>query len=48
MLSASALSTVSYTDNSATAGQTYYYVATDLNFAGQESTYSNQVTATIP
>ncbi|HUN61760.1 MAG TPA: choice-of-anchor D domain-containing protein [Candidatus Sulfotelmatobacter sp.] len=47
-LNNSELSTASYTDSSVTAGQTYYYVATDLNSSGQESTYSNQVTAAIP
>jgi Abnormal spindle-like microcephaly-assoc'd, ASPM-SPD-2-Hydin/Protein of unknown function (DUF1573) len=44
----SPLSTTSYTDPSVSAGLTYYYVATDLNSAGEESTYSNQVTAAIP
>ncbi|HTZ47338.1 MAG TPA: choice-of-anchor D domain-containing protein [Verrucomicrobiae bacterium] len=47
-VNSSALSTTSYTDSSVTAGQTYYYVATDLNSSGQESSYSNQVTAAIP
>jgi fibronectin type 3 domain-containing protein len=47
-LNASALSAASYSDSSVTAGQTYYYVATDLNSSGEESTYSNQVTAAIP
>jgi fibronectin type 3 domain-containing protein len=47
-MNSSELATASYTDSSVTAGQTYYYVATDVNSSGQESTYSNQVTAAIP
>jgi ASPM-SPD-2-Hydin domain-containing protein/centrosomal CEP192-like protein len=47
-MNSSSLSTTSYTDTSVSAGQTYYYVATDLNTAGEESAYSNQVTAAIP
>jgi len=38
----------SYTDNSVQTGQTYYYVTTAVNNSGQESSYSNQVTAVIP
>ena len=38
----------SYTDNAVASGQTYYYVTTAVNSGGQESTYSNQVTAQIP
>jgi hypothetical protein len=30
------------------SGMTYYYVVTAFNSAGQQSTYSNQVTAVIP
>jgi fibronectin type 3 domain-containing protein len=37
-----------YTDNSVTAGLTYYYVTTALDTAGMESSYSNEVPATIP
>jgi fibronectin type 3 domain-containing protein len=47
-MNSSALSGTTYTDSSVTAGQTYYYVATDLNSSGQESSYSNQVTEAIP
>ena len=47
-MNASPLSTTAYTDTGVSAGQTYYYVATDLNSAGAESAYSNQVTAAIP
>jgi hypothetical protein len=38
----------SYTDTTITAGQTYYYVVTAVDTSGNESTYSNQVTAVIP
>lgn len=38
----------SYTDNTVTAGTTYYYVTTAVNSTGEESTYSNQVKAVIP
>jgi fibronectin type 3 domain-containing protein len=37
-----------YTDSSVQAGSTYFYVITALNAAGEESTYSNQVTAAVP
>jgi centrosomal CEP192-like protein/ASPM-SPD-2-Hydin domain-containing protein len=47
-LNSSELSSTSYTDTNVTAGQTYYYVATDLDSSGNESAYSNQVTAAIP
>ena len=40
--------TCSFVDTSVTAGQTYYYVVTAINTAGQESGYSNQVVAVIP
>jgi hypothetical protein len=38
----------SYTDTSVTAGQTYYYLTTAVDNQGVESTYSNEVVATIP
>ncbi len=37
-----------YTDTSVSAGQTYYYVATAVNSAGEESTYSTPVQAVVP
>ncbi len=37
-----------YTDNTVTAGQTYYYVTTAVDGSGNESGYSNQVQAVIP
>jgi Abnormal spindle-like microcephaly-assoc'd, ASPM-SPD-2-Hydin len=38
----------SYTDTSVTAGQTYYYLTTAVDNQGVESTYSNEVVATVP
>lgn len=40
--------TMSATDNTVVAGQTYYYVTTAVNAAGTESAYSNQVQAVVP
>jgi Abnormal spindle-like microcephaly-assoc'd, ASPM-SPD-2-Hydin len=37
-----------YTDNTVTSGQTYYYVTTAVNTNNEESGYSNQVQAVIP
>jgi fibronectin type 3 domain-containing protein len=37
-----------FTDTNVTAGQTYYYVATAVNSAGQESPYSTPVQAVVP
>ena len=37
-----------YTDNTVTAGQTYYYVTTAVDGSGNESGYSNQAQAVIP
>jgi fibronectin type 3 domain-containing protein len=37
-----------YTDSNVQAGQSYFYVTTALNGNGTESTYSNQVQATVP
>lgn len=37
-----------YTDNSVSAGQTYYYVATAVDGNGVKSGYSNQCMAVIP
>ena len=38
----------SYVDTTVTNGQTYYYVVTSVDSSGLESTYSTQVTATVP
>jgi hypothetical protein len=47
-LNASLLTTTSYTDNSVTAGQTYYYVATSVDTSNDQSAYSNQAQTTVP
>ena len=44
----SLISTTSYTDSSVQAGQTYFYVVTSVDSTGTESTFSNEVSATIP
>ena len=44
----SMISTPSYTDAAVTAGQTYYYVATEVDSTGLESSYSSEVSAMIP
>jgi Abnormal spindle-like microcephaly-assoc'd, ASPM-SPD-2-Hydin len=40
--------TAAYTDTAVTAGQTYYYLTTAVDSQGVESSYSNEVVATIP
>ena len=40
--------TASYTDTTVLAGETYYYVVTSVNSTGEESSYSNQASITIP
>lgn len=39
---------LSYTDSTVSTGNTYYYVSTAADSAGEESSYSDQVTAVIP
>jgi fibronectin type 3 domain-containing protein len=39
---------LSYTDASVANGQTYYYVTTAVNAAGDESSYSTQVKMIVP
>ncbi len=39
---------LTYTDNAVQSGAIYYYVVKAITSAGQQSTYSNQVKATIP
>ena len=39
---------LTYTDSSVAAGQSYYYVVTSVDYSNVESGYSNQVAATIP
>lgn len=38
----------SYTDGGVISGQTYYYVATEVDSSGTESSYSGEVSAVIP
>jgi len=40
--------TAAFTDNTVASGQTYYYVVTEIDSSGAESTYSNQATAAVP
>jgi len=44
----STISATSYVDAGVSSGHTYYYVATELDSTGTESTYSGEVSATIP
>jgi Abnormal spindle-like microcephaly-assoc'd, ASPM-SPD-2-Hydin len=41
-------SATSYTDSSVTNGNTYYYVVTSVNAENVQSTYSKQISVTIP
>lgn len=41
-------SSTNYTDYTVVAGDTYYYVATEVNAKGEESAYSNVAQAVIP
>jgi len=47
-LNASYDTNLTYTDSSVVAGQTYSYAVTAVNSENVESSYSNEVTATIP
>ena len=40
--------TTTFTDTTVQAGQTYYWVVTAVNSSNVQSTYSNEVSATIP
>jgi len=42
------ISATSFSDTSVSSGQTYYYVATEVDSTGAESVYSSEVVATIP
>ena len=44
----STIPTTSYTDSGVASGQTYYYVATQVDSTGMESAYSSEVSAVIP
>jgi hypothetical protein len=41
-------SSTNYTDYTVASGTTYYYVTTEVNGQGEESSYSNEVQAVIP
>lgn len=47
-IDASLDSSSSYTDSNVAAGQTYYYVVTEVDNTGAESSYSSPVSAVIP
>jgi fibronectin type 3 domain-containing protein len=40
--------TTSYSDSSALAGPTYFYVVTAVDASNVESAFSNEVTAVLP
>jgi len=44
----SMVSSPSYLDAGVNSGQTYYYVATEVDTTGTESGYSGEVSAVIP
>lgn len=48
MLNTSLVTTTTFTDSTAVAGNTYYYVATAVNTSGMQSSDSNQGSAVIP
>jgi hypothetical protein len=47
-MNSSLIAVVAFTDTTVQAGQTYYYVATSVNASNAESSYSNEISATIP
>lgn len=47
-LTSSLMGGLTWTDNSVTAGQTYFYVVTAVDTTGVESIFSNEVSVTIP
>ena len=47
-INSSLITSTTYTDNAVQAGQTYYYVLTAVSTSGVQSTYSTQVSGTIP
>jgi len=48
MINSSPNLTTAYTDNTVSAGQTYYYVTTAVDSSQNESGYSNMAQATVP
>ena len=47
-LNTSLISTLTFSDDSVSSGQTYFYVATSVDSSGDESSHSNQATAVVP
>jgi fibronectin type 3 domain-containing protein len=47
-LNPNSVSVMQYTDSSVSSGQTYYYVATELDSSGNESAYSGEWNCTVP
>jgi hypothetical protein len=47
-MNSSLITLLTYTDTAVLAGLTYYYVATSVNASNVESSYSNEISATIP
>lgn len=47
-LNSTLVTSTTYTDSTAQAGDTYYYVTTAVDSGGVESSYSNQATAAVP
>lgn len=48
LMNTSLVTALTYTDLSVQSATTYYYVTTAVDGSGNESTYSNEVSATIP
>jgi fibronectin type 3 domain-containing protein len=48
LVNSSLVSALAYTDTTVQSGTTYYYVTTAVDASGNESVYSNQVSAPIP
>lgn len=47
-MNSSLIGALTYSDSTVQSGQTYYYVATAVESAGNESGYSNEVSANVP
>jgi hypothetical protein len=47
-LTSTPVGTTAYTDNTVQSGQTYYYWVTAVDSSGDESSYSSDISATIP
>ncbi len=48
LVTGSPVAGTSYTDSTVLAGQTYFYVVTAVDASGNESVYSNEVSAVVP